>query len=523
MLFDGSGKDKYTPIKIMSDIKLILPSQKAEKNGYKMMWWFTNRNPNSKASSKINPAGKGHTIGGTGGDTKPIIGGNFKAIHNDYVLDFTSPLQNVIMKEETGHNDFTYRFTYGLHKENVVVYGVEHRMGNLIESQTYSTGSKNIVKLYYHRDHLGSSDYLTANKDSRVKSYASYDNWGKVTENVVVMDGGHSLDLAIEYTGYNYDNVLRLYYAKARMYDPADRRFMAVDPVNGNRMQPETLLQYIYCLNNPFIHIDPTGMWSKGVHLGDTKTWAKERFSEEDAGIIAKADNDIDELFSMTNAVTGGHWHFNANYKEHATDSEGDSRKVHFREEKQKALDELKKQKLPPIIYSYEKKVEFLVTKGKALKEAWDKALEFFGKGLHAIQDIDAHQGWQIGFDGDTWHRAYYAKFYENGQEKAIHSTDKEFNPLNPLFDRTDYDISLEKRKVKEGLFTFEKWVYVARPGTRRYEDTRTRTKDAFKSFANESVVMAVRSLIKIYKEMRKDRLPTPSFVDQKLSANTPK
>jgi len=34
---------------------------------------------------------------------------------------------------------------------------------------------------------------------------------------------------------------------------------------------------------------------------------------------------------------------------------------------------------------------------------------------------------------------------------------------------------------------------------------------------------MAVRSLIKIYKEMRKDRLPTPSFVDQKLSANTPK
>ena len=58
-----------------------------------------------------------------------------------------------------------------------------------------------------------------------------------------------------------------MYYAKARMYDTADKhgstkgnklgdkRFMAVDPVKGDIRNPQSMVQYTYVLNNPLIDI----------------------------------------------------------------------------------------------------------------------------------------------------------------------------------------------------------------------------------------------------------------------------
>ena len=63
--------------------------------------------------------------------------------------------------------------------------------------------------------------------------------------------GVRELDLVQDYTGHAYDMVLGIYYAKARMYDADDRRFMAVDPIKGYIANPATLVQYVYCLNNP--------------------------------------------------------------------------------------------------------------------------------------------------------------------------------------------------------------------------------------------------------------------------------
>jgi len=34
------------------------------------------------------------------------------------------------------------------------------------------------VKLWYHRDRLGSADYLTDNVQGKLTSYISYDSWG---------------------------------------------------------------------------------------------------------------------------------------------------------------------------------------------------------------------------------------------------------------------------------------------------------------------------------------------------------
>ena len=49
----------------------------------------------------------------------------------------------------------------------------------------------------------------------------------------IIKLGQRQLDLVTEYTGHMYDQVLEVYYARARMYDAADRRFMAMDPVKG--------------------------------------------------------------------------------------------------------------------------------------------------------------------------------------------------------------------------------------------------------------------------------------------------
>ena len=220
------------------------------------------RHPESIASSQIDPNGKGHITGGTTGGVKPNIPNQAAVAHKDFVLDYTSPLQNVILETEKGDGGLKYRYTYGLHKENVVVYGIENGQGSLLEPQHYLTGDRNIVKLYYHHNHLGSTDYLTANKDNKlgeVVSYADYDDWGRLIGNSIVEMGIHKLDLVEEYTGYTYDRVLDLYYAKVRMYDAADRRFIAVDPVKGTVLHPKSLAQYTYVLNNPIKYVDSTG------------------------------------------------------------------------------------------------------------------------------------------------------------------------------------------------------------------------------------------------------------------------
>jgi RHS repeat-associated protein len=140
---------------------------------------------------------------------------------------------------------------YGLQKLSVVISPVTTGGGGLIQNNT--------VKLWYHIDRLGSVDYMSDNVMGKVASYIDYDEWGVPLKKNVLKLGLRELDMAIDYTGHAYDQVLGLYYAKARMYDAADRRFMAVDPEKGNSNNPQTLVQYTYTLGNPILYSDPTG------------------------------------------------------------------------------------------------------------------------------------------------------------------------------------------------------------------------------------------------------------------------
>ena len=73
--------------------------------------------------------------------------------------------------------------------------------------------------------------------------------------------GVRMLDLVQEYTGHSYDQVLGLYYAKARMYDAQDRRFMAADWAGSNIAYTQTFAQYTYVINNPLKYVDLMGLY----------------------------------------------------------------------------------------------------------------------------------------------------------------------------------------------------------------------------------------------------------------------
>jgi hypothetical protein len=52
---------------------------------------------------------------------------------------------------------------------------------------------------------------------------------------------------------------LRLYYLRARYYNPLTGRFLSRDPENGKPIDPKTLHKYLYAGGDPVNRIDPKG------------------------------------------------------------------------------------------------------------------------------------------------------------------------------------------------------------------------------------------------------------------------
>jgi RHS repeat-associated protein len=64
------------------------------------------------------------------------------------------------------------------------------------------------------------------------------------------------------FTGYQKDDETGLDFAEARYYNDAHGRFTAVDPLlaSGKSVNPQTFNRYVYTMNRPLNHTDPTGM-----------------------------------------------------------------------------------------------------------------------------------------------------------------------------------------------------------------------------------------------------------------------
>lgn len=214
--------------------------------------------------------GSGHGNGngqgnGNGSGDKPTGSqvGSFSTVVKQFVIDYTVETMDPLMEHEV--NGLDYRYVYGNERLSVNISPIPNGAGHIVESGT--VGQQ--IRLYYHQDLRGTVDYLTSPVSQKVESWTHYNEWGEIVHNAVLKTGYRELDLVKNYTGHDFDAVLNMYYAKARMYDAENRRFVALDPImDGSRYDiservtdPTMFVQYLYVKNMPLVAVDPLGRY----------------------------------------------------------------------------------------------------------------------------------------------------------------------------------------------------------------------------------------------------------------------
>lgn len=122
------------------------------------------------------------------------------------------------------------------------------------QEQAYWQTQKN----YYHKDHLGSIIAITNQNGKIVEQYAysvfwvpySKDKQGKITR----LKKSKVWNTRF-YTGREYERGLKLYYNRARYYNPSLWRFISRDPIDV----ADDVNLYAYVGNNSVMYTDPTG------------------------------------------------------------------------------------------------------------------------------------------------------------------------------------------------------------------------------------------------------------------------
>lgn len=165
-----------------------------------------------------------------------------------------------------------------LDEETIFVYDAA---GKLIAEYSTAVADTNNAKVaYLTNDHLG-SPRINTDKTGNVTARHDYHPFGEEIATTQRIGGlGYADDtVRKQFTGYERDRETDLNFAKARYQIPSHGRFVTVDPYviqfemkrgRDADEQAEMLLEYladprnhnrfVYALNNPLKHTDPTGM-----------------------------------------------------------------------------------------------------------------------------------------------------------------------------------------------------------------------------------------------------------------------
>ncbi|MDD4049175.1 MAG: RHS repeat-associated core domain-containing protein, partial [Clostridia bacterium] len=305
---------------------------------------------------------------------------------------------------------------------------------------------------YYYYLYNGHGDVVQIidENGNTVNSY-EYDEWGKILEEC--QDPKLGIDNPIRYAGEYYDEESGLYYLRARYYDPVVGRFITKDSYEGDIANPLSLNQYTYCHNDPVNYIDPSGHWGDLVH-GDATRWIFNEMglNSYHAEIVAEADVDTDEGSTGPMPWQDQSWHFDRD------SSDVDSRQAH--------ADKM----LNDAIYNWNWANEAYANGEITLEQRHEwrvNTLQLLGKGLHALQDIDAHM--DIGtndYEGSIWSVHNF--------EPSIDNPDPDSGDIdNPRYDAASTGAIGKYTRVDSGS-TF---------GSQRYKNTVARSKDYLRKF----------------------------------------
>ena len=115
---------------------------------------------------------------------------------------------------------------------------------------------------YYTTDQINSTRVVTDDSGNVVYA-AAHDPYGGVQQTWV-----NTFDPALKFSGKERDSESNLDYFGARYYDPTLYRFLSVDPVipAGRALyNPQRWNLYGYCLGNPLIYVDVSGLQAENI------------------------------------------------------------------------------------------------------------------------------------------------------------------------------------------------------------------------------------------------------------------
>jgi RHS repeat-associated protein len=122
--------------------------------------------------------------------------------------------------------------------------------------------------LYFHEDHLGSTNFLT-DETQKLVAHEEYFPTGELW--VDEADDASHLRQPYLFTGKELDPETGLYYFGARYYDPHLSQWASPDPMllsyilTPHGLLPSRLSLYTYSRNNPLVFLDPNGLQDKSI------------------------------------------------------------------------------------------------------------------------------------------------------------------------------------------------------------------------------------------------------------------
>jgi RHS repeat-associated protein len=133
--------------------------------------------------------------------------------------------------------------------------------GQIVAIFEKKTGAPDAIH-YVHTDHLGSLNLIT-NASGAIEQETSYDAWGNrrdpaTLQNYTATPANLVTDRG--FTGHEHMDAFQLINMNGRIYDPALGRFLSPDNYVQDAGFTQSYNRYSYCVNNPLIYTDPTGM-----------------------------------------------------------------------------------------------------------------------------------------------------------------------------------------------------------------------------------------------------------------------
>ena len=143
--------------------------------------------------------------------------------------------------------------------------GLDGRIAEVVTTATTGSPESKPTVSVYRSDHKGNVTHIF-NKDGTNQLRISYDDFGLPAASQRL----HADGLTPTYEGKRIELITKLLNFGARLYDPIIGRFSTPDTNWGTRdvTKPDFLNRYVFELNDPINHEDPSGHWSWSAILG---------------------------------------------------------------------------------------------------------------------------------------------------------------------------------------------------------------------------------------------------------------